>query len=87
MIDSGRCHLHSERMGVGVCVECRRVICQECTTPFEGINRCADCLRRRLAALGSSRKVAEWGVGNVLLTLVAVLGLWGLVYVVARGLS
>ena len=40
---SGRCHYHPDRTGLGICVECRRVICRECTTPFEGINRCA-CL-------------------------------------------
>ena len=48
-LGSGRCHYHPQRAGLGVCVECRHVICVECTTQFEGINRCAACLGRRLA--------------------------------------
>lgn len=43
---SGSCHYHPMRPGLGVCVECRQVVCAECTTQFEGINRCAACLAR-----------------------------------------
>jgi hypothetical protein len=67
---SGRCHYHPERTGLGVCVECRRVICRECTTQFEGINRCARCLEKRLEALQGPAERREWTVGNVLLALV-----------------
>ncbi|MCK8496207.1 hypothetical protein OWM54_05685 [Myxococcus sp. MISCRS1] len=77
---SGRCHYHPERAGLGVCVECRRVICRECTTQFEGINRCASCLGRRLQALEGPAERREWTVGSGLLA-VAGLGLvWGAVY-------
>ncbi|MCI0573455.1 MAG: hypothetical protein L0Y66_22145 [Myxococcaceae bacterium] len=78
---SGRCHVHPDRAGIGVCIECHRVICHECTTQFEGINRCAACLtaRQRAVALAPLRR--EWSVGNVLLSL---LGAGG-VYLVARG--
>jgi len=65
IVGSGRCEYHPERMGVGVCVECRRVICLECTTPFEGINRCAPCLAARLAQGDHWVLRREWSVGNV----------------------
>ena len=74
----GRCHYHPQRAGLGVCVECRQVVCRECTTQFEGINRCASCLSKRLSA---SREVAlrtEWTFGNVALALVAGGTLFGL---------
>ncbi|XXF76001.1 hypothetical protein P2318_23470 [Myxococcaceae bacterium GXIMD 01537] len=67
---SGRCHYHPERAGLGVCVECRRVICRECTTQFEGINRCASCLARRLQSLEGPVARSEWSPGNVALALV-----------------
>lgn len=74
---SGRCHYHPERAGLGVCVECRRVICRECTTQFEGINRCASCLEKRLKALEGPAERREWSVGGVLLALLS----GGVVYV------
>ncbi|SEK54898.1 MULTISPECIES: hypothetical protein [Stigmatella] len=66
---SGRCHYHPDRAGLGVCVECRRVICRECTTQFEGINRCARCLEQRLQVLKGPAPRQDWTVGNVLLAL------------------
>jgi hypothetical protein len=76
---SGRCHYHPERAGLGICVECRRVICRECTTQFEGINRCASCLRKRLAALEATPERREWTVGHVLLALVGAALVYGIV--------
>ncbi|MCP3097649.1 hypothetical protein LZ198_02025 [Myxococcus sp. K15C18031901] len=73
---SGRCHYHPERAGLGVCVECRRVICRECTTQFEGINRCASCLSTRLKALEGPGERREWTVGNVLLAVVGMGIVW-----------
>ena len=81
---SGRCHYHPERPGLGICVECRRVICRECTTQFEGINRCASCLARRLKALESPAERREWTVGHVLLALVGATGVYGVVFLLAR---
>jgi hypothetical protein len=69
---SGRCHYHPERAGLGICVECRRVICRECTTQFEGINRCASCLQKRLKALEGPETRSDWSPGNLLLALVSV---------------
>ncbi|ADO70911.1 hypothetical protein [Stigmatella aurantiaca] len=66
---SGRCHYHPDRAGLGICVECRRVICRECTTQFEGINRCARCLEQRLKVLEGPAARQEWTMGNALLAL------------------
>lgn len=66
---SGSCKVHPDRPGVGVCVECRRVVCTECTTRFEGINRCAGCLARRQEAARQEVVKPEWSVGTVLLSL------------------
>lgn len=80
---SGRCHYHPERAGLGICVECRRVICRECTTQFEGINRCASCLGRRLKALEGPGERREWTVGNGLLALGGLFLVWGGFYMLA----
>lgn len=87
MITSGRCHHHADRMGVGICVECRRVICHECTTQFEGINRCAECLGRRLQALAALDRGSEWSAGTILLSLFGAVCLWGSLWLLASGLA
>lgn len=68
---SGRCHYHPDRAGLGICVECRRVICRECTTQFEGINRCASCLEKRLKVLEGPAARSDWSFGNVTLALLS----------------
>jgi hypothetical protein len=81
---SGRCRYHPERMGIGVCVECRNVICAECSTQFEGINRCAHCLAQRHAALRKLVERKSWTFGNVLLSLIAIAAVFGTVRLLAR---
>jgi hypothetical protein len=70
-LGSGRCHYHPERPGLGICVECRNVICTECTTQFEGINRCARCLEARRSRASSAGARRDWSPTGVLLALVA----------------
>jgi len=84
---SGRCHYHPERAGLGVCVECRRVICRECTTQFEGINRCASCLAQRLRALEGPGERREWTVGNVVFALMSVALVWAGIAFVASAVA
>jgi hypothetical protein len=76
-LGSGRCHYHPDRPGLGICVECRNVICTECTTQFEGINRCAQCLGKRLAQTRALLARQDWSVGNVFLAIIAVALLFG----------
>ena len=81
---SGRCFYHPDRSGIGICVECRRVICTECTTQFEGINRCARCLALKLA---QARKLVErndWSLGAITLALLSAALVFGVVYGLAE---
>lgn len=87
MIGSGRCYEHPERAGIGICVECRNVICQECTTQFEGINRCARCLAKRLQVAKKAVARSEWSVGNVLLALISAAAVYGVARLFAAILS
>jgi hypothetical protein len=77
---SGRCFYHPERSGIGICVECRRVICLECTTQFEGINRCATCLAARLAATQKLKERNDWAFGSLFLAGLSVAVVFGFVY-------
>ncbi len=80
---SGRCFYHPDRAGLGICVECRNVICVECTTQFEGINRCAKCLAARLSQAQKIVARSEWGVGNLLLAMLSLGFLFGSVWALA----
>ena len=39
-----QCTYHPDRIGIGVCMRCRAVICAECCTRLDGINHCHACL-------------------------------------------
>jgi hypothetical protein len=70
-LGSGRCHYHPDRSGLGICVECRSVICSECTTQFEGINRCAKCLAARLERVRKLAPRNDWSAGSIFWALVS----------------
>ena len=80
---SGRCHIHPDRAGLGVCIECKQVICRECTTQFEGINRCARCLAAKLRGTRGFQDRREWTVLNVGLALTAFAAIAGFARLVA----
>lgn len=80
---SGRCHYHPDRPGLGVCVECRRVICSECSTQFEGINRCASCLEARLVQAAAKHRTHDWTFGAVAGATVSSAILFGCFWIVA----
>ena len=76
----GNCHYHPMRAGIGVCVECRQVICVECTTQFDGINRCAACLAKMSRAAPSKAAASDFRVASIA-ALLGVFGVvWGAVY-------
>jgi hypothetical protein len=80
---SGRCHYHPDRPGLGVCVECRNVVCRECTTQFDGINRCAACLAARLEQSRGSQARREWTFGNLVFAAASVVALFGGIWATA----
>ena len=75
------------RAGIGICVECRQVICKECTTQFDGINRCAACLANLSRQHSQRAEGKAWGAGTVFGMLVSFAGVFGVVYLFARLLA
>ena len=81
---SGRCHYHPDRAGLGVCVECRRVICLECTTQFEGINRCANCLTSKARKADGPKPRQDWRFGPLFWAAAGFSAVLGVVYLAAK---
>ena len=44
-----RCAEHPDRHSHAMCMSCRKLLCQECTTLWEGINYCRECVGRLAA--------------------------------------
>lgn len=65
-----RCFNHPDRPALALCVDCRRPVCQACSTLWEGIHCCVDCLAKRRAAVGER--------GNALRLAVLTLGTFAL---------
>lgn len=63
------------------------MICVECTTQFEGINRCATCLGKRLAKARQLIARNDWSIGNLLLAATCVLVVFGGFYGLAKLLA
>ncbi|MDF1665082.1 MAG: hypothetical protein P1V97_25195 [Planctomycetota bacterium] len=49
-LENFNCVNHPNREGVGICMSrnCRKVVCDECSTKLEGINTCLACLNARV---------------------------------------
>lgn len=86
-LGSGRCHYHPDRSGLGICVECRNVICSECTTQFEGINRCAKCLGARLEQMKKLQARDDWSFSGVAVALVSLAVLFASFYGLAAAFA
>ena len=39
------CANHPERLAHSLCMSCRKMVCQECATEWDGINYCVACLK------------------------------------------
>ena len=54
-----QCSNHPDRYGHALCMACRKTLCQECATVWDGINYCASCLGkvRKKASSGSAAPV------------------------------
>jgi hypothetical protein len=64
------CAHHPERPGIALCMSCRKVVCQECTSTWDGVNHCRPCLAARGARpqeRSSLLAQAFWPVAMLLL--------------------
>ncbi len=79
------CANHESVPGIGVCVDCNKVVCEACTTRLQGRNFCADCLSRRNVPTEALRT----GDGPVTRRVVGVLALSAaaLLWAVASGVG
>lgn len=59
------CVRHADRPGAAICMSCRAVICQECTTTWEGICHCAPCLAAKARPRRQAHALLPW-IGLVL---------------------
>ena len=81
------CHHHPQRLGIGICVECRQVICAECSTQFDGINRCSTCLARLAPKAAVKSPFREWGAASMVGALLCFGGLYSVVVLLAAWAS
>jgi len=79
-LKSQSCANHPERAARAVCMSCKKAVCQECATQWEGINYCVQCLRnkREKTTVRSStpEAVAVVAAGVVLFFLASYLMMW-----------
>lgn len=47
---AGVCAHHPDRPGHALCMSCRKVVCHECATEWDGINYCVVCLAAQRSA-------------------------------------
>ena len=54
------CAHHPGRTGYALCMSCRKVVCQECATTWDGVNHCRPCLANKRAAASRRTPWAAW---------------------------
>jgi hypothetical protein len=54
------CFVHPQRGAFALCMKCRRNICQECATQWDGIYHCAQCLAAQRGASRSKSRLTGW---------------------------
>ena len=55
-----KCAHHPERAAFALCMTCRKTICQECATQWDGIYHCAPCLAAQRSARVERPRLAGW---------------------------
>src|SRR5688572_12888701 len=84
-----RCSNHPDREGVGICVNCRAVICVECSTKIDRMNYCIRCLQAatepaRTADRDNPGREVAIGIPLLALSFVAAAAVfWGLGFALA----
>lgn len=68
------CAHHPDRPGHALCMACRKALCRECATEWDGINYCASCLAQRRRSVAARGSLLGW-LGLVLAVGLLFLGL------------
>jgi hypothetical protein len=59
-LQRSNCVNHPDRYGHAVCMTCRKTVCQECATEWDGVYYCSTCLAGRRKASGARTPVFGW---------------------------
>lgn len=54
------CANHPQRSAFAVCMTCKKAVCQECATQWDGIYHCASCLTAQRKAMVRRSPVLGW---------------------------
>lgn len=54
------CANHPDRPGRAICMHCRKTVCAECSTLWDGVNYCVDCLKKIREAHREKSSVFAW---------------------------
>lgn len=54
------CANHPERPAYAVCMSCRRTLCQECATQWDGIWHCVQCLAAKRTSASARSSAGGW---------------------------
>lgn len=66
-LQRSNCVNHPDRYGHAVCMTCRKTVCQECATEWDGVFYCSPCLAGRRKASATRAPV----MGYLLVVLAA----------------
>jgi hypothetical protein len=55
-----RCAHHPQRQAFALCMSCRKSLCQECATQWDGIWHCAACLAAKRRATKTRSRAFGW---------------------------
>ena len=59
-VSQQKCANHPERPGKALCMRCKKVVCQECATQWDGINYCVNCLKAQRVKSEEASAVLPW---------------------------
>jgi len=59
-VSQQKCANHPERPGRALCMSCKKVVCQECATQWDGINFCVSCLKARRGKSEERSSILPW---------------------------
>ncbi|HLX61753.1 MAG TPA: B-box zinc finger protein [Planctomycetota bacterium] len=64
------CANHPDRPARALCMQCRKMVCLECATQWDGINYCVNCLKKKREATHERSSFFAWAA---MLLLIAIL--------------